>query len=406
MAAEILVLRNEIPLEDAKDLLWRRETRNEGTGKTYPAGTLSNSIIIGHLQDFQGLDHVLYTDFDSAGKVARPNLADLIAKAIVSVRKAELGKDGISYLIHALEARIQTPLTDQYVSGLLHRSGAGSLKQALGWLQAGRFSEQTKRALRRKPGVSANSDGYVPWPQDNLLPGVRLEQFEHDLRRGAGSELRMKFCAVHSSCALAVNAFAPFKDRPGDLVLSGQSGFGPPSFEHELPTNLSGTPPTLDVFLRRGSEATGIESKFLEYATAKEAEFTVSYTRAALPWAEDCWWQVVETSKRAGGRHLDVAQLVKHYFGISRLLARGDETGWKPTQAALVYLFWEPSNATHIEACRQHRDEIESLASQVSGSKVLFRWLSYPELWQEWSQIPALAAHARNLIDRYAVQVV
>jgi hypothetical protein len=109
----------------------------------------------------------------------------------------------------------------------------------------------------------------VPRPEDNLLPGVRLEQFEQDLRRGAGNDLRMKFCAVHSSCALVVNTIAPFKDRPGDLVLLGQSGFEPPIFEKELPTGLRGTPPTLDVFLRRGSEVIAIESSLTDALQAK-----------------------------------------------------------------------------------------------------------------------------------------
>src|SRR5262249_21244379 len=160
------------------------------------------------------------------------------------------------------------------------------------------------------------------------------------------------------------------------------------TFEQELPTRLRGTPPTLDVFLRRASGAVAIESKFLEYFTPKRPDFAPSYTRAALPWAENCWWQVLEDSKRAGKHHLDIAQLVKHYLGISRLLAEGDERGWKPTEAELLYLFWEPENAVHIEACRQHRNEIQQLASQVSESKLLFRWHSYQELWREWLAVP------------------
>ena len=64
--------------------------------------------------------------------------------------------------------------------------------------------------------------GYVDWPQANLVPGVRLEQFESDLRRGDGGELRMKFCAVHSSAALAVNCFAPFKEVAGALMTIGR----------------------------------------------------------------------------------------------------------------------------------------------------------------------------------------
>ncbi len=56
--------------------------------------------------------------------------------------------------------------------------------------------------------------GYARWPQDNLIPGIKLAMFEEDLRRGDGNELRMKFCAVHSSAALAVNCFALFKEQP------------------------------------------------------------------------------------------------------------------------------------------------------------------------------------------------
>ena len=39
--------------------------------------------------------------------------------------------------------------------------------------------------------VDANG-GYVRWPKHNLVEDVRLSQFEEDLRRGDGSELRMK----------------------------------------------------------------------------------------------------------------------------------------------------------------------------------------------------------------------
>jgi hypothetical protein len=405
VTSEVLVLKSGVSLDQAKDLLWRRETRNEGTGKRYPSGSSPKAVIIGHLENFQGIAHVLYTDFQAAGKIKHPDLAELIRKSITSVQKADIGKDGLSYLLQALKCGIRTPLTDPYIQGVLEATGADSLQSALGWLQAERLAGQAKSVLRVKAGRATDSDGYVEWPQDNLLPGVRLEQFEADLRRGAGAELRIKFCAVHSSCALAVNTFGPFKDRPRDLVLLGQSGFDPPSFEQELPTHLQGTPPTLDVFLRRGSEAVAVESKFLEYLIPKRADFSASYNRAALPWAEDCWWQVLENSKKARKRHLDVAQLVKHYLGIGRLLSDGDRTGWKPTNVQLLYLFWEPENPEHIQACMQHQREIQELASAVAGSKVPFRWQSYPELWREWSEVPALVDHARNLASRYSAKL-
>ena len=59
--------------------------------------------------------------------------------------------------------------------------------------------EKAKEALRKRFGKQSNSQGYVSWLQDNLIPGVRLDQFEEDLLRGDGNELRVKFCAVHSS---------------------------------------------------------------------------------------------------------------------------------------------------------------------------------------------------------------
>jgi len=265
--------------------------------------------------------------------------------------------------------------------------------------------EQIKRELRAVAQVSTDAKGYALQPQDNLLPGVRLEQFEQDLRTGAGHELRSKFRAIHSSSALVVNTFAIFKDKPGDLSLLGRAGFGSPVFEHVLPTGLRGTPPTLDVFFRLGDEAIAVESKFLEYFTSKKAEFSPSYTRAALPWAEDCWWEVVDNAKQVGKCHLDVAQLAKHYFGLSRLLEFGDALGWKPAKVILLYLFWEPRNPTEIGVCGIHRREIEALVATVAGSKVAFRSLSYPELWQSWEKIPRVAEHACRLKQKYLVEV-
>lgn len=260
--------------------------------------------------------------------------------------------------------------------------------------------EHAKKVLRKNATLPVDSKGYVAWPQDNLIPGVELGQFEQDLRSGAGQELRMKFCAVHSSAALVVNTFAPFKNRPGDLVLLGQSGFGPPTFEKTLETGLGGTLPTLDVFLQKGTEVIAIESKFLEYFAPKQGEFSTSYTRDALAWAEDCWWRVREDAPKGSKQNLDVAQLLKHYFGLIRLLHKGEATS-----ATLLYLFWEPVNAADLAICRQHRTEIKGLTGQVAGSVVVFKCMSYHELWEEWSRVPALVQHVQNLKTRYEVRL-
>jgi len=73
-------------------------------------------------------------------------------------------------------------------------------------------------------------------PALNLIEGVRLQDFERDLRQGDGNELAGKFRAAHSSCALAVNTFAPFKAHAAGLRLPGGADFAPPSFEGSVHT--------------------------------------------------------------------------------------------------------------------------------------------------------------------------
>lgn len=264
------------------------------------------------------------------------------------------------------------------------------------------LADLVKTQLRKASRIPSDVNGYVSHLTDNLLPGVRLDHFESDLKKGGGHELNKKFLALHSSAALAINTFAPFKDIPSSLSILRKQGFGPPVFERQLPTGLRGTPPNIDVYLQSDDDVIAIESKFLEYCAPKVADYSDSYSKDTLPLAEDCWWQVLEESKAAGLRHLDVAQLVKHYLGLVRLMNHGDE-GWKPKEVTLLYLFWEPENAHDIGDCLNHRRNIEELASKVSGSRIKFMSLSYPELWREWEILPSIAAHVANLKARYSM---
>jgi hypothetical protein len=342
---------------------------------------------------------VLYTDFPEGGKVATPTAEFLARAAVASVAKAQVGKDGISYLLQLIASGIQTPLTADYQAAILRLTGAGTLQQALGWLQGSRVKEDLKRKLWERAGEGYDADGYFPRVEDNLLPGVELRQFEVDMREGAGHELRKKLRAIHSSSALVVNTFAPFRDRLGDLAILGQSGYRELCFEKPLPTGLPGTPPHVDVWLRRERGVVAVESKLLEYFQPREAKYKESYTRTALPWAEDCWRGVLEESKASGKHHLDVAQLVKHYLGLSRCKR---EEGL--SFVTLLYLFWEPSGAPEIAVCRQHRVEVEELAKRVAGSAISFKWMSYPQLWADWQEIPSMAKHVVNLKARYGVE--
>jgi hypothetical protein len=129
--AEILVLDDDVSIETARDLLWRRETRKIDTDEHYAEGTTANSVLIQKFHDAPCVSTVLYTDFPPAGKLEQPTAKDLASRAIQSVQKAEDGKDGISYLIAALASGIETPLTQSYRDEIIEQTDAMSLEQAL-----------------------------------------------------------------------------------------------------------------------------------------------------------------------------------------------------------------------------------------------------------------------------------
>lgn len=121
--------------QQAVDMLWRRETHTEDREKGYPnprAG-LSDTVYVERLENFAGLDLVLYTRI---GANIVPLTADRLAKlAIDSVAKAEPGMDGISYLMDAKANGIVTALSEAYEREVLSRTGAASLSEALASLK-------------------------------------------------------------------------------------------------------------------------------------------------------------------------------------------------------------------------------------------------------------------------------
>lgn len=258
---------------------------------------------------------------------------------------------------------------------------------------------KARRALRLRFDGGADQAGYVNEVSENLVPGVRLDQFEADLSAGSGTELAKKFRAVHSSSALAVNSFAWFKDRPEDLRLLGRQAPQSIAFERQLPIFRNRQPANLDVWLEFGDEVLAIESKLLEYLTPKRASFAPAYDQLAPPLAEEAWWAAFLDAKREGAQHLDRAQLLKHYFGLRRFQNTTDKA------LTLVYLFWEPSNWKDHPECLRHRSEVERFAAQVSGGSVGFRWTTYADVWRRWEALPAVREHVSHLRDRYEVTV-
>ena len=131
------------------------------------------------------------------------------------------------------------------------------------------IASRAKAALLQNFSGSTDNKGYTRSPQQNLLPGIDLATVEGDLRGGHGDELRMKFCAVHSSCALAVNCFAPFKVDPGRLRLLGKQGSNV-EFEKKLPIFDRRRCPNLDVWVERENDVVAVESKLLEYLDSEK----------------------------------------------------------------------------------------------------------------------------------------
>jgi len=52
--------------------------------------------------------------------------------------------------------------------------------------------------FRETSSKQIDNRGYASNPQDNLLPGVKLTDFQSDYQQGSGNELADKFRAVHS----------------------------------------------------------------------------------------------------------------------------------------------------------------------------------------------------------------
>ncbi len=116
--------------------------------------------------------------------------------------------------------------------------------------------------------------------------------------------------------------------------------------------------------------------------------------------AEPCWRAACEQAKEGAAQYLDRAQLIKHYFGL-----RAYQKRHPSEQLDLLYLFWEPLNWAEVDECRRHREELRSLAETVSASQIPFPWMTYNQLWHEWSDVPALEHHAQKLKARYQVRI-
>jgi hypothetical protein len=239
---------------------------------------------------------------------------------------------------------------------------------------------------------------------------VEPQCFEQDLLDGSGSELTdlpgrpAKFRAAYSSSALAVNTFAPFRKDPSRFSIDRLNGFSECRFEYACPNGLLGTSPHFDFFAGSRATALAAESKFLELLQPKQAEFSSQYllpfegSASVPPVAEAPWSRVFRAlcNDPQTYRHLDAAQLVKHYLGLRH--------SFPARQLALVYVYWEPANAGDHLAYANHRKEVTDFAHRVRGCATKFIALSHADLWREWERRaswPGVLEHVARLRRRY-----
>lgn len=135
----VLVLHDSVSTADARDMLWRRETRRIGTGQRYrtPTDPGPNQMVAEELLDFAGVALVLYARFGPT--LSNPTPDELAALAIKSAtgEAGKRGLDGITYLMSLKRQGIVTPFMPAYEEALLRQTGAASLEDALKRIRAG-----------------------------------------------------------------------------------------------------------------------------------------------------------------------------------------------------------------------------------------------------------------------------
>ena len=130
--AKVLVLEGSLSEVEATNVLWRRETRREGSSERYdpPHEPGVNEVMVRRLENFAGLDVVLYAEIGS--NIAEPEPRNLAELAIRSAKcdSGRAGRDGITYLINVKENGVKTPLMPEYEREILRLTGTETLRQA------------------------------------------------------------------------------------------------------------------------------------------------------------------------------------------------------------------------------------------------------------------------------------
>ena len=112
-------------------MLLEHEGRRTDRNDTDAEEIFRESASVRTITDSPCVSIVLYAEFDPTRTIEEPTAEDLARHAIQSVKTADVGKDGISYLMSNLAAGVKTPLTSAYEVEILRQTQTESLDEAL-----------------------------------------------------------------------------------------------------------------------------------------------------------------------------------------------------------------------------------------------------------------------------------
>jgi hypothetical protein len=133
--AKIIVIDENTSLTDAKSILWRRECHKKDKSQEFaqPQKPTSKNVLIGELENFCGVEKVIYTTFlpqDDYKNLTPEKLADFAIESILS-KAGIVEKDGIRYLLAAKISGIETEYSDEYEKSILSKTETNSLQEAI-----------------------------------------------------------------------------------------------------------------------------------------------------------------------------------------------------------------------------------------------------------------------------------
>ncbi len=269
----------------------------------------------------------------------------------------------------------------------MHLQASSNLAQRTGFALA----QALRHDCRTEP---LHADGRIRRMSDLLIDGVEQDRLPDALDR---ARLRQP----QSAAALAINSFMPWQAEPEQLALDRWVGFDAIQLVVRCPTGLRGTPPHLDVLALRDNAAVAVTVRCTEYLSRRKSPVAASYDRllAATPGLEP-WLDQLEQLRASPDerQYIDLGALVKHALALGRTFPD------RPT--GLLYLYWEPLDATGFAEFGAHRHELRELGQAVAGARVTFASRSINSLWRDWDAQASpswLRRHVARLRARYGV---